>query len=249
MEARLSELTVELQRSNRDLEEFAYVASHDLKEPLRKVQAFGERLERKYGEALEGQGRDYVARMRSAAARMQSLIDDLLVYSRMTSKGQPFSTVDMGKIAQGVVGDLEQRISDTGAQVEIGTLPPVDSDPVQMRQLLQNLIGNALTYRRQDVAPLVKVEGEFENDEVVLRVSDNGIGFEPRFAEQIFDIFERLHSREEYEGTGIGLALCKKIIHRHGGSITAEGRPGEGGTFTVRLPKLRRGQVSEREAA
>ncbi len=228
----------ELERSNADLEEFAYIASHDLQEPLRKVQAFGDRLQAKYGAELGEQGRDYVARMQNATRRMQTLISDLLRYSRVTSKAQPFEPVDLGDVVRGVIGDLEVRIAETGARIVRGDLPTVEADPLQMRQLMQNLIGNALKYCREGVPPVVEIGGELVSSSDAFRivVRDNGIGFEEKYAERIFGIFQRLHGRGRYEGTGIGLALCRKIVERHGGAISASGRPGEGATFTVLLP-------------
>ena len=246
-EATLARRAEELARSNADLEEFAYVASHDLQEPLRKVQSFGGRLQTKYGDALGKEGSDYVVRMRDAADRMQRLITDLLNFSRVTTQGQAFVPVDLARVAREVVSDLEVRIQETDGRVECSDLPTIDADPLQMHQLLQNLVANALKYRREDAPPVVQVSARIvEKDppsayakptkmcEIV--VTDNGIGFEKQYADRIFGIFQRLHGRGKYEGTGVGLALCRKISERHGGTITAEGRPGEGATFTVTLP-------------
>ena len=243
----LKRQAVELARSNAELEQFAYVASHDLQEPLRKVQAFGDRLRSKYADALDEQGQDYLTRMQDAAARMQSLIQSLLNFSRIASKAQPHVAVNLDVVAQEVVGDLEVRIQETGAKVEVSDLPTIEADPTQMRQIFQNLIGNALKYRRAEVAPVIQVSAEVLDgvagpakgtpDKLCrLVVQDNGIGFEPEFAERIFGIFQRLHGRGEYEGTGVGLAICRKIAERHGGSISAEGQPGVGSRFTVLLP-------------
>lgn len=243
-------------QSNRELQDFAYVASHDLQEPLRKVQAFGDRLQRKFGDALGEEGSDYIRRMRDAASRMQRLINDLLTFSRVASKAQPFQPVDIGQIAEEVVSDLEIRIEQTQGKVEIGTLPTIDADPLQMRQLLQNLIGNALKFHRKDETPLIKIYsdapqqtgGSFSFDGEIIQtignsdqvckivVEDNGIGFEEKYLEKIFTVFQRLHGRTDYEGSGIGLAVCRKIAERHSGSITAHSAPGEGSTFVVTLP-------------
>jgi light-regulated signal transduction histidine kinase (bacteriophytochrome) len=218
------------------LQDFAFVASHDLQEPLRKIQAFSDRLKLKCGPAFDDTGRDYLARMVDAAARMRRLIDDLLMFSRVTSKAKPFEPVDLAAIAHTVVSDLEIRIEQTGGKVEVGPLPALDADPTQMRQLLQNLIGNALKFRRPEVPPLVAVWGDQQDGHVRLSVADNGIGFDEKYTDRIFQVFQRLHGRAEYEGSGIGLAVCRKIAERHGGGISARSTPGVGSTFTVTLP-------------
>jgi signal transduction histidine kinase len=234
----LERTNVELTRSNNELEQFASVASHDLQEPLRKVQTFGDQLERRFADDLNDEARDYLRRMRNASARMSVLIDDLLRFSRVTTQAKPHVPVDLGRVAQDVVADLEALVTESQGRVEVRSLPAAQADPTQMRQLLQNLIANALKFRRADVPPVVTV-GTAQTSEpgmVAFSVSDNGIGFEKTYEERIFRVFERLHPRDVYAGTGIGLALCRKIVERHGGSITGEGRPGEGATFTVVLP-------------
>jgi PAS domain S-box-containing protein len=233
-----------LQQSNRELEDFAYVASHDLQEPLRKIQAFGDLLKSKHGAELAPQGRDYIERMQSAAKRMQILINDLLAFSRVTTKAQPFVPVNLAEIAHDVARDLEVRVHDAGGRIEIGELPTIEADPLQMHQLLQNLVSNGLKFRRDGVAPVVHLRGETRNGEAEITVSDNGIGFEQKYADRIFTMFERLHGRGKYEGTGIGLAICRKIAERHGGSIRGEGKTGEGATFVVILPVQHEGDVS-----
>jgi PAS domain S-box-containing protein len=238
-----------LELSNRELEDFAYVASHDLQEPLRKIQAFGDRLHAKYTAELPDQAKDYIARMQSAAKRMQVLINDLLAFSRVTTKAQPFVPVDLDRIAREVAHDLEIRTHEAEAHVEIGGLPSIDADPLQMRQLLQNLISNALKFHREGVPPVVTVTGTVAGDRAQLVVADNGIGFEEKYAERIFTMFERLHGRGTYEGTGIGLSICRKIVERHGGEIVARSTPGAGSTFTVTLPLHHDHEVHEREAA
>ena len=239
VEEALARQTQELARSNAELEQFAYIASHDLQEPLRKVQAFGDRLLAGYGEVLGDQGRDYLERMQNAAARMQTLINDLLMYSRVTTKAQPFVSVDLAQVARGVLSDLETRIEQVGGRVEVGDLPTIEADPTQMRQLLQNLIGNALKFHKKDEAPLVKVyagslDGRDGGCQII--VEDNGIGFDEKYLDRIFQVFQRLHGRSEYEGSGIGLATCRKIVERHRGSITAKSVPEQGATFIVTLP-------------
>jgi len=225
-----------LQQSNRELEDFAYVASHDLQEPLRKIQAFGDLLKSKHGSELPAQGRDYLERMQAAAKRMQILINDLLAFSRVTTKAQPFTPVDLGEVAREVAHDLELRTHEVGAEIVIGELPVIDADPLQMRQLLQNLATNALKFHRAGVAPRVEIRGETNDGRVQIIVADNGIGFDEKYADRIFTMFERLHGRGKYEGTGIGLSICRKIAERHGGEITARSVVGEGSTFTVSLP-------------
>ncbi len=226
-----------LEQSNRELEDFAYVASHDLQEPLRKIQAFGDLLKSKHSTDLDEQGRDYIERKQSAAKRMQVLINDLLSFSRVTTKAQPFAPVDLGHVAHEVATDLELRAQEVNGRIIIHELPTVFADPVQMRQLLQNLISNALKFHRPDVPPVVEIAGTLDERRARITVSDNGIGFEDKYAERIFTMFERLHSRGKYDGTGIGLAICRKIAERHGGEIRAASRPGEGSTFVVTLPK------------
>ena len=229
----------ELARSNAELEQFAYVASHDLQEPLRKIQAFGDRLKAKCGDSLGDQGMDYLGRMQNAAGRMQVLINDLLTLSRLKTKAQPFTPVNLNAVARAVLSDLETRIERLGATVEIGTLPSLSADVVQMSQLLQNLIGNALKFHKPDEPPAVKVSSSFaEADQrsCHIVVEDNGIGFEEKYVDRIFQVFQRLHGRNEYEGTGIGLAICRQIAERHGGSITAHSQPGKGAKFIVTLP-------------
>jgi PAS domain S-box-containing protein len=239
--ARLQAYAERLAASNRELEDFAYVASHDLQEPLRKVLAFGERLKSKYADALGEQGLDYLRRMEAATVRMQDLIEDLLSLSRVTTRAHPFEPVDFGEIAREVLADLEARLEETEGTVEVGELPTIDADRGQIRQLLQNLVGNALKFRKETEPPVVKVYGRVEDreeDAAVCRlvVEDNGIGFDERYLSRIFAPFERLHGRAAYEGTGMGLAICRKVVERHGGEITARSLPGEGSTFVVTLP-------------
>ncbi len=243
--ATLERTNIELSRSNGELEQFASVASHDLQEPLRKVQTFGDQLERRFADDLPDEAKDYLRRMRNASARMSVLIDDLLRFSRVTTHAKPHVTVDLERVARDVVQDLEARIDESNGTVEIGALPAVEADATQMRQLLQNLIANALKFHRDGVAPVVRVDA-VPTDEpgmVAFSVADNGIGFEATYEDRIFKVFERLHPRDVYAGTGIGLALCRKIAERHGGSIHGDGRPGEGATFTVVLPAARTASV------
>jgi len=239
----------ELARSNAELQQFACIASHDLQEPLRKIQAFGNMLQEKYSEALSEQGCNYIERMQNAAQRMQILIDDLLLLSRITTKAQPFIPVNLAEITKEVLSDLEVLIQQTGGFVEVGELPTIDADPLQMRQLLQNLIGNALKFHREEEPPSIRLysqiiaEQQLESREnsahaalCQITVEDHGIGFDQKYCDRIFQVFQKLHGRNEYQGTGMGLAICRKIVERHNGSITAESTLGQGAKFIVTLP-------------
>jgi PAS domain S-box-containing protein len=239
-EAELRSAMQHLEQSNRELEDFAHIASHDLQEPLRKIQAFGELLDSKHAAALAPQARDYIERMRSAAKRMQVLINDLLAFSRVATKGQPFVPVNLETVAREVAHDLELRTHEAGGHIDIGELPVIDADPLQMRQLLQNLAGNALKFQRDGVPPIVTIGSAVDDGKCRISVTDNGIGFDEKYAERIFTMFERLHGRGKYEGTGIGLAICRRIAERHGGTIIAHSTPGEGATFIVTLPVKQR---------
>jgi len=247
----------ELARSNRELEDFAAVASHDLQEPLRKITAFGDRLRTRCAETLDETGRDYLERMQKAAGRMQTLINDLLAYARVTTKAQPFVAVDLGQVAQEVLSDLELRIEKSGARIELGELPTIEADPLQMRQMFQNLLSNALKFQRPEIPPVIRVEGRtFDGDATLSRrfpaafgvcqiaVEDNGIGFDEKYLDRLFKPFQRLNPQIAYEGTGIGLAICNKIAELHGGRITAASTPGEGSRFLVTLPRRQRGELA-----
>lgn len=237
-----------LERSNRELQEFASIASHDLQEPLRKIRLFGERLQAKFACSLPAEGCDYLDRMQKASGRLQSFIEELLSYSRLATDTVCFGTVDLGEVLQDVVSDLQVRLEETGGAVEIGDLPDLEADLGQMRRLFLNLICNALKFHGEE-KPLVKVHGRIvEGFESVpskgamagrrcrIFVEDNGIGFDESDADRIFVPFQRLHARSEYEGTGMGLAICRKIVERHGGAITAKSTPGRGTIFVVTLP-------------
>ncbi|MDP3717516.1 MAG: ATP-binding protein [Acidobacteriota bacterium] len=234
----LAEAMRELGARNRELQDFASVASHDLQEPLRKIQAFSGRLTNACGEALPAEARDYLARIQSAAGRMSVLINDLLSLTRVLTRGQTFTGVDLQEVANGVLTDLEETIARAGARVTTRAMAAVDADPTQMRQLLQNMIGNAIKFRGPGPCE-VEVFCESGSESCRLTVEDNGIGFDQKYAERIFDPFRRLHLRGEFEGTGIGLALCRRIMERHGGSIHAESRPEGGARFIATFPNSR----------
>ncbi|MBI2384739.1 MAG: PAS domain-containing protein [Elusimicrobia bacterium] len=246
--ARAQELerrTAELSRSNQELSQFAYVASHDLSAPLHKVKAFGSRLQEKVEGKLDEEGRDYLRRMLRAVDGMQSLIDALLALSRVSTRGAPAEVVDLGALTRDVVESLDHEISRARARVEIGDLPRISADPLQMRQLLQNLLSNAVKFHAPGAAPRVRVSGKATEDGLCeLVVSDNGVGFDMKFAERIFQPFQRLQSSAEYQGTGMGLAICRKIVSRHGGTIGAASAPGRGAEFKVVLPVSQEGRMA-----
>ncbi|MCC6614150.1 MAG: PAS domain S-box protein [Anaerolineae bacterium] len=248
-EAKLRRYTEALERGNIELQMFAYTASHDLQEPLRKIQAFGDRLQALTNDLLSEQARDYLQRMINASNRMQALIEDLLTYSRVTTKTQPFHAVDLNAIIAAVCSDLEIAIERAGGVIEVEPLATIDADDGQMRQLFQNLLSNALKFKAKDRPPLIRISGRVLKSDVnrtsldgatssfyEITISDNGIGFEEKYAERIFGMFQRLHGRTEYEGTGIGLAICHKIVERHHGSIIAHGNAGQGASFVITIP-------------
>jgi len=245
VEERLRRYAAELQRSNMELEDFAYVSSHDLQEPLRKIQAFGDRLREKERDKLSDQSKDYIDRMLNAASRMQKLINDLLTFSRITTKAQPFEVVNLNTILTEVLADIEISIERNKATIEAGELPSIEADPTQMRQLFQNLITNAIKFHKDDVNPVIKISAKKiqrkphltatpGDESVELHFEDNGIGFDEKYLDKIFNIFQRLEG-QKYEGSGIGLAICRKIAVRHGGDIIATSKPGQGATFIVKL--------------
>jgi len=248
----LREHTLKLERSNRELQDFAYVASHDLQEPLRKIEAFGDRLVTRYGKDLPDDGRMFLDRMQNAAGRMRRLINDLLDYSRVTTKAKPFTRVALGDVLTGVLSDLQIRIEESSAVITSEALPAIDGDATQMRQLLQNVLANALKFRKADVKPEISITCSMDDrarhgqrpPHVRIEIRDNGIGFDNKYKEQIFTIFQRLHGRLEYEGTGVGLATVRKIVERHGGSIDADGQPGIGATFIIELPTHQPGETT-----
>lgn len=239
----------ELNRSNQDLEQFAYVASHDLQEPLRKIRAFGDRLQTKFNKEISDEGLDYIKRMQSASERMQTLIDDLLTYSRVTRADEGYEVVDLHQQIQRVIEDLEFTIEKKNATLHLIANHKVNAIPGQIRQLFQNLISNAIKFTKENTPPVVEIKSEilkgdlllYENlnpakDYCKISISDNGIGFEEQYSTKIFALFQRLHTRNEYQGTGIGLAVCKKIVEKHNGQIHVSSQPNQGTTFTIILP-------------
>jgi PAS domain S-box-containing protein len=239
-----------LNKSNRDLEQFAYVASHDLQEPLRKIIAFGERLAKKYKDQLGSEGQFFVDRMTGAAQRMHALIEDLLAYSRASRQTESYASVNLNELVKNVLEDLEVKIQEKKASVTLDELPAVEAQSVQMHQLFLNLIENALKFTKPGTTPKIAIQvrktapyeapviGQLNPNENYFEfiISDNGIGFEAEYAERIFTIFQRLHGRAEYAGTGLGLAICRKIVESHHGFIEAQGKPGEGAKFIFYLP-------------
>jgi len=239
----------ELNHSNKELEEFAYVASHDMQEPLRKITTFSDRLSEKYRDVLTGDGLMYLSRMNASAGNMRTLINDLLEFSRISKTGQPFEKVNLDMILRQVKTDLELTIEETGTVIKSQQLPAVDAVSTQMKQLFTNLITNAIKFHKPDVSPVINIEAsllsesekqrhelEINTDYYKIQISDNGIGFESEYATRIFQVFQRLHGRSEYPGTGIGLAICKKILEYHRGIIFAENIPETGARFTIILP-------------
>jgi PAS domain S-box-containing protein len=236
-EEAMAKQAAELTRSNRELEQFAYVASHDLQEPLRMVASYTQLLERRYGAKLDEDAREFISYAVDGVTRMQALINDLLAYSRAGTRSAPFEVVEAEAVLDRVLATLEPTIEEARATVVREPLPSVLADPVQLGQVLQNLIQNAIKFRKPDVAPVVRISAEAMGGEWVFTIADNGIGIAPEFRARIFALFQRLHSRDEYPGTGIGLSICQKIVERHGGRIWVGGTPGEGSTFHFTLPQ------------
>jgi light-regulated signal transduction histidine kinase (bacteriophytochrome) len=227
---------MELERSNAELEQFAHVVSHDLQEPLHTLSGFLELLDDQYSEQLDDEGRMFVERARAGTDRMRRLVLDLLEYARVSTKGQEFETVDTQALVDGVIDELAPVIAEAGATVEAAGLPVLEGDRFQLAQLFRNLVDNAIKFHA-DAPPLVRVLAERRENEWLFRVTDNGIGIDERYTIHVFTIFQRLHSREEYSGTGVGLAISKKIVERHGGRIWVESQVGAGSTFCFTLPE------------
>lgn len=226
-----------LNKSNEELEQFAYVASHDLQEPLRKISTFSDRLQTKYSELLPPDATDLIQRMVGAVGRMRVLINDLLLFSRAGRiTPETIVKVDMTQLVQEVVSDLEVSLQEKKAAVNIGSIPVIEGNATAFHQLFQNIIANAIKFKHPDRQLVINIRSEQENNDCRIYIEDNGIGFDPAYAERIFLLFQRLHGMSEYSGTGIGLAICKKIVDSHHGHITALGTPGLGATFVITLP-------------
>lgn len=234
--AQLEEANAELARSNAELEQFAYVASHDLQEPLRMVSSFTQLLAKRYQSKLGADADDFIGYVVEGAVRMQQLINDLLAYSRVGRSGKGFAPADCSAVFAAVRANLRKTIEESGAKILVDPLPTVWAEESQLLQLFQNLIGNAIKFHKKDEPPRVHVGVSRQPDEWLFWVRDNGIGIEPQYTERIFFVFQRLHNRKEYPGTGIGLAVCKKVVERHGGRIWVESEPGKGSTFYFTLP-------------
>jgi PAS domain S-box-containing protein len=249
MEKALEAYAARLEQSNRELQDFLFAASHHLQEPLRKVQTFSDRLQAKYTASLDQRGQYYLVRMQNAARRMQNLLNALLTYSYVTTQVQTLKPVNLNHLMQKIISDLRGHIEQVGGKVEVGDLPTIEADATQIYQLFLHLIGNALKFHRPDLPPLVKVHAKLLKSRTrqsagsppdagfyEITIQDNGIGFDEKYLDRIFQVFQCLYSPGEYEGTGIGLATCRKIVERHGGEITAQGKPGQGAIFIVILP-------------
>jgi light-regulated signal transduction histidine kinase (bacteriophytochrome)/CheY-like chemotaxis protein len=243
----LLENIASLESANKDLDRFAFMASHDLQEPLRKIRTFSDRLFVKYKEALDDDGKANLFRIQKAAERMQNLITDILTFSKISSERVEFEQSDLNRIIADVISDMDEEVRSKGAAIEVEKLPLLMVNPGLIKPLFQNLIGNALKYSKKNVAPCIFIKadlgvknqsfpGQFTKNYCRIFIQDNGIGFDQRYAEEIFGMFKRLHRNSEFEGTGIGLALCKKIVEQHNGFISARSKVGEGSTFIISLP-------------
>lgn len=242
MEERLKQITAEMQRSNNELEQFAYVISHDLREPLRMVSSYTQLLAKRYGNKLDTDADEFIGYAVDGAKRMQALLHDLLEYSRVGTRGKPFTWVNCKEVVEQAIVNLKIAIEESGASVTYDALPAVMGDEGQLVQLFQNLIGNAIKFRREET-PCVHISAQRKRNVVAFSVEDNGIGIDPQYRQVIFEIFRRLHTREEYPGTGMGLSICKKIVERHGGHIWVQSQLGQGSTFRFTI------QLAEGESA
>ncbi len=239
--AELNQYFEELKRSNQELQNFAFVASHDLQEPLRKIRAFGDRLNTSCADQLNEKGQDYLGRMLSAAERMSVLITDILRYSRVTQQSEALHNIPLDQVLEEALGNLEIAITESAATIDITPLPVVKGDKSQLTQVFSNLLSNSLKFRKADSPLHIKISSttidtDDGNQMVEIKFADNGVGFDSKYVGKVFEIFQRLHSKDAFSGTGIGLAVCKKIIERHGGTISADAQVGLGATFLITLP-------------
>lgn len=228
--------TKQLEASNRALESFAYAASHDLREPLNKIKGFGTRLQEKNASQLDEKGRRYLDVMLTATERMTQLIDNLLSFARAGRTESPLMVVDLGQVLREALSDLEMRVQEAEADVVMGELPTVHAHSMQIRQVFFNLLSNALKFRHPERPLIIRIRGNVEGNDAVISVQDNGIGFDQKHSVKIFEVFTRLHTRFDFPGTGIGLALCRRLLEPYGATIEGHGEPGEGATFTIRIP-------------
>jgi signal transduction histidine kinase len=235
----LLENNLQLKTTVEELDRFAYVASHDLQEPLRKILVFSDKLQTKYKDELDTEVGQSLEKIAKASTRMQSLINDLLKFSRQTTADEDFVAITLNQLLQDVIADLEIEIEKSSAQIHLDGLPEIWGIPSQIRQLFQNLLSNAIKFRKKDEVPMVRIYNEPWNGLNRVIIHDNGIGFDPKYAEEIFMVFKRLHSYHEFEGSGVGLSICKKIIDRHSGFIKAESKIGEGSKFIIEFPVIK----------
>ncbi|HKP32784.1 MAG TPA: ATP-binding protein [Chitinophagaceae bacterium] len=235
-EFELDQRRKQLERSNEELEQFAWLTSHDLKEPLRKIMTFSDMLMLKHHDKLSEEAAHFLTKIHGAADRMGKLIEAILIYSNISHERQLYESIDLNAIIREVINDLEISMNEKKAQINVDPLPVIEAIPFQMRQLFQNLLSNALKYVQPGVQPKIKISNYIENGFVKISIRDNGIGFENIYAEKIFQVFQRLESADKFQGTGIGLAVCKKIVENHEGRISAESEPGKGTEFIVELP-------------
>lgn len=238
LESQVQARTRALSERNRELQSFAYVASHDLQEPLRKIQTFSDLLISEYGNALDEQANFFLGRIDNAARRMSGLLNDLLAFSRVNTKNEPFESVNLTAVAREVANDFDLAISESGGSIDVEPMPRIEGDPAQLRQLLTNLVSNAVKFRKAGIPPQIHIRATEGKDPtaIVLEVEDNGIGFDEKYLDRIFEPFQRLQGRSEYPGTGMGLAIARRIIERHHGQITAKSTPGKGTRFIITLP-------------
>ncbi|MGZ5254353.1 MAG: sensor histidine kinase, partial [Flavitalea sp.] len=253
LETLVKERTLELNRSNEDLQQFAHVASHDLKEPLRKIRTFSNRLEAEFGKMMPEKGRTYIEKIQASSERMSNMIDGILNYSVMNATEQNEERIDLGFILDGIISDLELLILQKEAKITYNNLPRIKGSPTLIYQLFYNLISNSLKFSKAETPSRINISSRQMNEEelkdfsdikkstdyLCITVEDNGIGFNPEYAEKMFNVFTRLNRRDQYEGTGLGLALCKKIVHRHHGLISAKGEEGKGASFEIVFPSLK----------
>jgi PAS domain S-box-containing protein len=238
----LKKMLLLIEEKNKELQDFLYIASHDLQEPLRKVQGFGDLLKKKFIENLGETGADYINRMQSASARMQKLIDALLIYSRVTTKAKPFEQVNLNEIVEDIVSEYDNLLEKADAKIVIEKLPVIQADEFQLSQVFHNLISNAIKFRKEEAPLEIKIyqvdEDHVPKEYIQIVVEDNGIGIDEKYSNKVFEVFEKLHDKQKYEGTGMGLAICRKIVERHGGTITFKSKPGEGTLFILNLLKI-----------